>query len=88
MDKRKLIYHLLHRAFVDIRMAAHENKDSKGFYRIADLFHNVPLALNRLDHDEGSVDELFEEIVTRAKRNGSQKWLEHAVGEIDASIDL
>lgn len=88
MDKRKLVYQLMHRAFIDIRMAAHEGKDSKGFFRIADLFHNVPLALDRLDSEGGSIDELFEEIVTRSKRNGSLGWLQHAAREIDPTINI
>ena len=88
LDKRKLIYHLLHRAFIDIRMAAHDGRDSKGFFRLADLFHNVPLALDRLDRNKGDVDELFEEIVARAEWNGSQDWLEHAVRDINASADI
>ncbi len=78
----------MHRAFIDIRMAAHEGKDSKGFYRLADLFHNVPLALDRLDREGGSIDELFDDIIAHAKRNGSQDWLEHAVRGIDPSIEI
>ncbi|MGI9507116.1 MAG: hypothetical protein ACR2RE_29090 [Geminicoccaceae bacterium] len=88
MDKRKLVYQLMHRAFIDIRLAAHEGKDSKGFFRIVDLFHNVPLALERLDREGGSVDELLEEIVARSKRNGSLGWLEHAAKEIDPTIKI
>lgn len=88
MDKRKLVYHLMHRAFIDIRVAAHEGKDGKGFFRIADLFHNVPLALERLDREGESIDELLEEIVDRSRRNGSLAWLQHATREIDPAIRI
>ena len=88
MDNRQLIYHLMQRAFIEMRMAAHEGKGDKGFFKLADLFHNVPLALERSHRDESDVDALFRDIINRAKRNGSYRWLEHAAKQIDPSLDL
>jgi hypothetical protein len=49
---------------------------------LADLFHNVPLALNHAYQVEGNYDELLAEIQQRAEGNGCADWLEQAIDTI------
>ena len=57
-DSRELISRLLYHALVDIRMDAYANHNSKVFH-LADLFHNIPLQMERVAKGEGDYDEIL-----------------------------
>lgn len=85
-DARRLISKLMSDALIDIRMAAHEGRSLMGIFRLADLFHNVPLALQRLEREGGSYEALLISIKEHADRNGSRSWLSGAI-ERNAHVD-
>jgi hypothetical protein len=47
MDSRELVSRLLYLALIEIRAEAHALQNPKVFH-LADLFHNVPLQLERV----------------------------------------
>jgi hypothetical protein len=85
-DYRRLIYKLMSDALIELRAVAYEGRGHKGIYKIADLFHNVPLSLERLDREGGSFSDLLTKIKTHADRNGSRPWLDGAIERIERSM--
>ena len=87
-DHRRLLYKLMYRAFLEIRMVAHEGKGHKGIFRIADLFHNVPSILERAEREGGNYAEIMQKLTAHADRNGSRPWLDHAVKELKDEVSI
>ncbi len=83
MNSKDIIYHLMYRVMLDIRYAAYEQKGIKGIFKLSDLFHSVPLKLNRIADEDGSYDDLLEEIKAIAKMKGYDSWLDNAIQQID-----
>ena len=83
---RRLIYRLMSEALIEMRTVAYEGRGHKGIFKIADLFHNVPLSLEILDREGGSYAELFATMTVRAERNGSKPWLDRAMMRIEHSM--
>ena len=83
MNSKDIIYHLLYQCMLDIRYAAYEERGIKGIFKLSDLFHNVPLKLNRIADRDGSYDDLLKEIKTIAKIKGYDSWLDNAIQQID-----
>ena len=81
MDVRELIYRLLHLALLEIRIDASEGGGKKSFH-LADLFHNVPLQLQRVAEGEGSYEEIVGWLRERAREKGCERWLEKAIDEV------
>jgi hypothetical protein len=82
MDDRTLIYKLLYQAFVDIRAAAYESKSNKAIFKIADIFHNIPLQLERVEKGQGSHKEILEDLRERSRRRECESWLDNAIRNI------
>ena len=78
MDAEAMIHRLLHLAMLEIRIASHEAGDKKVF-KLADLFHNVPLQLQRVARGDGSPEEVLQWLRTRAREAGCERWLEGAM---------
>jgi hypothetical protein len=76
----KVLY-VLHIVFIEIRVQGHEIQNNR-IWGLADLFHNIPLALNRAYQTAGNYDELLAEIQERAERNGCAAWLQQATDSI------
>lgn len=81
-DVWRLVYGLMSRAFLNIRVAAHEDKGQKGIFKLADLFHNVPARLERLEREGSGFDELMNQVFAHADRNGSRAWLDDAISKV------
>ncbi len=83
--KRRLAYKLMADALIEIRSVAYEERGHKGIFKIADLFHNLPMSLERLDRQGGSYDELLDRLKAHADRNGTRTWLDNAIERIERS---
>jgi hypothetical protein len=79
-DERRLLYKLMSDALIDIRTVAYEGGDHQGIFGVADLFHNVPL---RLERQNGSYDEVLRDMRAHADRNGICSWLDNAIERIE-----
>ena len=80
MNKKEIIYKLLYEALVEIREEAYTAKLSKTFH-LADLFHNVPLSLEKAD-EASDYDELMTRITKRASEKGIDDWLKNHVDDL------
>jgi hypothetical protein len=74
MNQRELCHRLFYSALIELRAEAHEIKNSKVFH-IADLFHNIPLQLEKAAKGELQYEEILAWLENRAIQNGCQEWL-------------
>lgn len=72
---KRMLHRLLYFALIDLRLEGHEHSD-KLVFLLADLFHNIPLQLERVDRGETSPEEIMQWLQTRAQKNGLGEWLE------------
>ncbi len=75
---RETIHHLLYMALIEMRMEAYETENKKIFH-LADLFHNIPLQLERVVAGERSYDEVLTWLQKRAQEKGLELWLDKAM---------
>ena len=80
MEDESLIYAVLHRGFLDIRLAAHEN-NSKVAFRLADFLHNVPLHMGGVRREGKDFSEVLRFMRERAELKGMTGWLDHALAD-------
>jgi hypothetical protein len=78
MTPRSQLLNVLHLALVDIRADAHEHGGKVSFH-LADLFHNVPLALDREIRDGGDGSAALRLLRERAEEKGLTKWLDQVL---------
>ena len=71
----------MYTAFLDIRVASYSN-DSHTCFVISDVFHNVPLQLNRADKGEESYAEIVTWIQNTCEERNCKAWLENALNNI------
>ena len=81
MDSKTLICRLLYRAFLDLRIEATEIKNSRMF-NIADLFHAVPLQIERAERGEISYDDILKCLTDKASARNALQWLDNAKKDI------
>lgn len=82
MTEKEYLSELLFRAFLDIRIASYA-KDSHTCFVLADVFHNVPLQVNRADKGEISYAEIIADIKKRCERRQCTPWLDTATSDIE-----
>ena len=75
------VHHSLHLALLEIRVAAEEGSSKKCFH-LADLFHNVPLQLQRVAEGDGTDEEVLAWIGERADEKGCEQWIKTALAEM------
>ena len=75
-----LPYRLLHIALIDLRAEAHDTKNEEA-WRVAHLFHRIPLQLARVGAGDGSYTDLLAQLREDARRLGCAAWLERASEE-------
>ena len=75
-----LPYRLLYIALIDLRMEAHDTKNEEA-WRVAHLFHRIPLQLARVGAGDGSYTDLLAQLREDARRLGCAAWLERASEE-------
>ncbi len=79
MDDRTLVYDLMYQAFVDIRYAAYEEKSHQAIFKVADLFHNVPLQIERIERESGDFSKILTKLKRRAQLSGCESWLNNVI---------
>jgi hypothetical protein len=79
MDDRMLVYDLMYQAFIDIRYAAHEGKSLKAIFKVANLFHNVPSQIERIEREKGDFSEILTSLKMRSQLSGCESWLNNAI---------
>jgi hypothetical protein len=78
---KRVLYQLLYNALIEIRLLGYESND-KVVWVLADLLHNLPLQLDRLDQGDLTVQDIMRELEERAHRHGIERWLHRRLGEI------
>jgi hypothetical protein len=80
MDTRALLHRLLYDGLIEMRDEAQEGR-TKGVFRLADLFHNLPLRLERMERGEITPEEVMSDLQARAERIHTKQWLAHRIQE-------
>ncbi len=75
---KDLLLRLLASALIEIREEGYEMQNKRVF-ALADLFHNVPGQLERMERGEKTPDEIMQWLQERARYRGIERWLEHRV---------
>lgn len=81
MIDEEYIMKLMHRAFLDIRIASHA-QDHHTCFILSDIFHNVPLQMNQVDKNGGSYAEIVAWIRKKCEQRKYLSWLENATTDI------
>jgi hypothetical protein len=80
MTHKTLIYKLMYYAFLDIRSSTRsDDVNLVVAYRLADVFHNVPLQLNRVENENGDYETILLDIRERAKRAKCEAWIDNVI---------
>ena len=77
----RVLYRLLFDALIEIRLLGYES-NNKMVWVLADLLHNLPLQLDRLDRGGITVQDIMRELEWRAHRHGIERWLYGRLGEV------
>jgi hypothetical protein len=80
---KQQIYDLLYRALIDLRAEGHATQNQLVFL-LADLFHNIPLQLNRVDHGDLAPDDVLAWLRRRAQGTLMEDWLNLRVPDVVA----
>ncbi len=78
---RRVLHRLLYDALIEIRAKGNASND-KAVFSLADLFHNVPMDLDKLDRGEVSVEDIMHKLEEHARRRGIEGWLDLRLKEI------
>ena len=78
MKTKTLIFKLMYQAFLDIRVASYKKTGSEGIFKIADLFHNIPLKVDNISNEVEYEIILFD-LKKGAKFRGCESWLNNAI---------
>jgi hypothetical protein len=79
-DRKVLLYRLLYDALIEMRYEAHEGRTDKLFC-LANLFHNLPLQLERMERGEVTHEEVMSELQAHAERIAMTQWLTYRIQE-------
>lgn len=81
MNKSKFL-RLIYFALVDIR--ANSDPETQPIaYRLSDLVHHLPLALDQIDDSPEATQDLVDELFLRAERIGAKNWLHNQMQRLD-----
>jgi hypothetical protein len=81
MTAEILVYRLLARALLDIRIASLGN-ESKVVFALSDAFHNIPYQLETISNQGGDFSEIIAWLEERCAQKGMAGWLQNAVANI------
>lgn len=87
MDSQSMVYRLLARGLLEIRVASIQG-DSKVAFHLADLLHNVPLQMERVRHDGGDYSEMLGWLRMRAEQKSLSRWLDGALLAADVAAPV
>jgi hypothetical protein len=80
----ELLNRLLYRALIEIRDQGREG-GSKAVFHLADLFHTIPLQLDRVLEGQATYEEVLQALEAKAAEKGMERWLHAAVSEIESA---
>lgn len=75
MTTKQLLFRLLALALIELREEGYEIQNTKVF-ALADLFHNVPGQLERVEREETTPEDIMRWLRAHAQRRGIEGWLE------------
>jgi hypothetical protein len=75
-----VLYRLLYDALIEIRGDGQAMTTPRVF-QLADLFHTIPLQLERMERGEVSPEEVLHGLQARARATGMDGWVEHRTAE-------
>jgi hypothetical protein len=81
----KTIHCLLYRAMIDIRHEGRERKCSAVF-GLADLFHSIPLELQRAAIGDVDYDTVLEMLRVSAREKNCEKWLTDQLASLSEGV--
>lgn len=81
MIEKEHILKLMHIVLLDIRVASH-SQDSHTCFVLSDIFHNVPLQMNRADKGEVSYADILKWVQKKCEERKCLSWLESANANI------
>lgn len=84
MEVREQIFRLMYIAFIEMRAEAYEKRSAKTFH-IADIFHTVPLQLERVNKREITYEEVLSSIRSKAIEKNCEKLFENLL--INATVE-
>jgi hypothetical protein len=78
---KQQLYRLLYFALIDLRAEGHD-AENRLVFLLADLFHNVPLQLDRLDQGDLAPDDVLGWLRSRAHGTPMEDWFNLRMREI------
>lgn len=72
---------LLYMALIDLRAEGHD-AENQAVFLLADLFHNIPLQLDRVDHGDLAPDDVLGWLRSRAHGTPMEDWLNLRMHEV------
>ena len=85
MTTHNLLYQLLYDALIELRMVGYEINNDK-VIKLADLFHNLPGGLNRINDRSDAADELLTELKERAAELNIERWLDSRISKRQSDV--
>jgi hypothetical protein len=80
MNSRELLHRLLYVVLLDLRMESATGMiQHQKLFHLADLFHTIPLQLERAAQGAISYDDILEWLKSRAREKQMEGWLHVAV---------
>ena len=76
MTDRNTLYQLLFDALLEIRADGHASANAKE-WKLADLFHNLPLSLQALDEGTVTAEQVLQQLRERSKPLGIEQWIDN-----------
>jgi hypothetical protein len=86
MNNETLIYKLLARALLDMRIASKDG-NSQFTFEIADIFHNIPLQIERVKNNKEDYKQIIEWLEMRCEQKKMRSWLETAILDCTQNSD-
>lgn len=77
MTEKEYILKLMYLAFLDIRVASHA-QESHTCFVLSDVFHTIPLQMNRAEKGEMSYADIITWVQRKCEERKCLSWLENA----------
>lgn len=81
MTEKEYILKLLYIALIEIREASHSQESHRCFV-LSDIFHTVPLRMNRAEKGEISYADIVTGIQQKCEQRNCIAWLENATKHV------
>jgi hypothetical protein len=81
LTNKEYIFKLMHRAFLDIRIASY-SQDSPTSFILSDVCHNVPLQMNEADKGKISYEDIIVWIQKKCEEKKCISWFNNVTTDI------